>query len=417
MFLDEATITVQGGKGGDGLVSWRKEKYVPRGGPWGGDGGNGGNIIFRAAKDVDTLSHFAERKNFAAEDGIKGGKSNKRGRGGEDTILTVPPGTVITKAGTDEVVADLIKDGDEVIVAKGGRGGYGNAHFASSVRQAPDFAEMGEPGEEKQLKLELKLVADVGIIGLPSVGKSTLISVISAAKPKIADYPFTTLIPNLGVVKVHDRGFVVCDVPGLIEGASEGKGLGDQFLRHIERCGVLVHMLDVSRENLDEDYQTIRKELEAFSPTLSKKRELVALNKIDLVENVPEVSVEIFAEISAATRKGVDEFIKKLLPVVLEERKKREEEREEVIPVLRPHLESVRTDDFTIKEDPDGTFTIRGKRIEQIAKMTDWSNASAIHRFRDIIKRIGLKDALEKNGASDGSVVMVGEVDVSRCWM
>lgn len=417
MFLDEATITVHGGKGGDGLVSWRKEKYVPRGGPWGGDGGNGGNIIIRAVKDTDTLSHFVERKNFAAEDGANGGKSNKRGRGGEDTILTVPPGTVITNAETDEVVADLVKDGDEMVVAKGGRGGYGNAHFASSVRQAPDFAEMGEPGEEKKLKLELKLVADVGIIGLPSVGKSTLISVISAAKPKIADYPFTTLVPNLGVVKVHDRGFVVCDVPGLIEGASEGKGLGDQFLRHIERCGVLVHLLDVSRENLMEDYQTIRKELDAFSPTLSKKRELVVLNKTDLVEKTPDAPVEIFASISAATRNGVDDFIKKLLPVVLEERKKREEEREEVIPVLRPHLESIRTDDFTITEKPEGTFIINGKRIEQIAKMTDWNNTSAIQRFRDIVARSGIKDALEKGGASEKSTVVVGSVDVSHHWI
>ena len=390
---------------------------MPRGGPWGGDGGNGGNIIFRAAKDVDTLSHFAERKNFAAEDGVKGGKAQRRGRGGEDLILTIPPGTVITNTETSEVVADLVNDGDEVTVAKGGRGGYGNAHFASSTRQAPDFAEMGEPGEEKNLQLELKLVADVGIIGLPSVGKSTLISVISAAKPKIADYPFTTLIPNLGVVKVHDRGFVVCDVPGLIEGASEGKGLGDQFLRHIERCGVLVHLLDVSRENLAEDYQTIRKELEAFSPTLSKKRELVVLSKIDLVENIPEAPVEIFASISAVTHDGVDDFIKKLLPVVLEEREKRDEEREEVIPVLRPHLESMRTDDFTISEKLEGVFVISGKRIEQIAQMTDWTNPSAIHRFRDIIKRVGIKDALEKSGASEKSVVRVGEVDVSPHWI
>ena len=276
MFLDEAEITVHGGNGGNGLVSWRKEKFISRGGPWGGDGGDGGNVIFRADSNTDTLSTFAQVKVFRAKNGGIGGKCDKHGKNGEDLVLKVPPGTVIYHDGS--AVADLTNHGDEEIIAKGGRGGYGNAHFTSSVRQAPDFAERGEAGEEKSLNLELKLVADVGIIGYPSVGKSTLISVISASRPKIGDYPFTTITPNLGVVQVHDRRFVACDVPGLIDGASEGKGLGDTFLRHIERCAVLVHILDVNREDVVSDYKAIRSELTNYSPTLSEKKEVVILN-------------------------------------------------------------------------------------------------------------------------------------------
>lgn len=425
MFLDEATITVQGGNGGNGLVSWRREKFIARGGPWGGDGGNGGNVVFRADSNTDTLTIFSQRKVFTAEHGVNGKKARKRGKTGDDLILKVPPGTVITNTDSKEVLADLLTEGDEELVALGGRGGYGNAHFATSIRQAPDFAEKGEPGEERQIKLELKLVADVGIIGYPSTGKSTLISVVSGSKPKIAEYEFTTLVPNLGVVTVSDRSFVVCDVPGLIEGASEGKGLGHQFLRHIERCGVIVHLLDVSRDDRVSDYRAIRKELETYSPALAKKRELVVLSKVDLIQNDAKLfkeelhknGIEVFADISAVTQYGTTELMQKLLPIILKERLRRAAEpKEEKTPVIRPHLESDRTDAFIIEEKPKGTFTVRGKRMEQIAHMTDWSRSGGVHRFRDIITRTGLTKALQKAGAKEKSKVLIGETDVSEYW-
>jgi GTPase len=482
MFLDEAHITVHGGDGGNGLVSWRREKFIAKGGPWGGDGGNGGNVIFVADNNTDTLTTFAQEKVFSAESGGHGGKARMHGKNGEDLILKVPPGTVISEivesgelrlsaassvnqnkmsvhqrnpgssfvglpttlklrgasrtsspsaaeqtVFTTVILADLKKAGDTITVAHGGRGGYGNAHFASSIRQAPDFAEKGEPGKTKQLKLELKLVADVGIIGYPSTGKSTLISVISNCKPKIADYEFTTLVPNLGVVNVHDRSFIVCDVPGLIEGASEGKGLGDTFLKHIERCGVLVHLLDVNRKDIVADYKAIRKELAHYSPTLSEKKELIVLNKIDIVQNDASLFVEeleknnidVFAVISAATTNGIQEFLNKLLPIVLEEREKRtidSEEETDRIPILRPQSDSNRTDAFTIEIHPDNRFVVHGKRIEQIAAMTDWQSAGGMGRFRDICERTGLKKSLERSGANNQSKVCIGKTDVTGKW-
>lgn len=423
MFLDEAKITVHGGKGGDGVVLWRKEKYVSRGGPWGGDGGKGGSVIFRANPQTDTLSAFAEQKVFHAEDGEGGGRKRMHGKNGKDLIMNVPPGTLIRENG--KLVADLAKDGDEVGIARGGRGGFGNAHFTSSVRRAPDFAEKGEPGVTRELELELKLVADVGIIGLPSTGKSTLISVLSNARPKIAAYHFTTLVPNLGVVSIYDKNIVMCDVPGLIEGASQGKGLGDKFLRHIERCGVLMHLLDVSSEDLVRDYLTIRRELETYSPALAAKHELVVLNKIDLIEHDPTIFVEelsrnnisVFASISAATHTGTDDLVKKLLPIVLEEREKRSSVSEpNDIPVITPGVLFDRADAFTIKENPKGTFRVAGKRIEQIAVMTNWSSRGGVQRFRNICERSSLRRALEHAGATDDSTVFIGQVDVSGQW-
>ncbi len=309
MFQDEATITVTGGSGGPGCVSWRREKYIPKGGPDGGDGGKGGSVFLQADSNTDTLSLYRSTKNFKAENGEGGMKKNKHGKSGNDLLLIVPPGTQIREG--KEVLADLAHHGDEVQVVQGGRGGFGNTHFKSSVRQRPDFAEKGEPGTTKTLTLELKLVADVGIIGYPSVGKSTLISTISESKPKIGDYPFTTLVPNLGVVEIDERSFVVCDVPGLIEGASEGKGLGHQFLKHIERCRVLLHLLDLSRAMQDgevdvqvlvDDYNAIRKELETFSPDLAEKREIVALSKADLA---PDTVDDIVSQLQ---KKGIDVF-------------------------------------------------------------------------------------------------------------
>lgn len=459
MFLDEATITVRGGDGGRGAVSWRREKYVPKGGPDGGDGGKGGDVFMVADENTDTLSDYVSRKTFAARRGGFGMGRHKGGKDGEDLILRVPPGTVIVemeggeKRTKGEIIGELLENGDRLLLAGGGRGGYGNAHFKSSTRQAPDFAELGEPGEERTVTLELKLVADAGIIGYPSVGKSSVIAALSAARPKIAPYPFTTLVPNLGVATVSGRAFVLCDVPGLIEGASEGKGLGDAFLRHIERCGVLLHVLDIShalyltppafdrtsesvgagqalREGeepdagiLVENYRAIRRELEAYSPTLAAKRELVILNKADLVGNDASVLVKalqkakipVFASISAATRFGTDDLKKALLPVIMEERRAREaarkraaEEERKELPVLRPHLASRRMGAYRIERRDDGSIHIRGERLEQFTVMTDFGNQGAIQRFRNVLDRVGISKALQS--LWDGSSpVFIGE--------
>lgn len=427
MFLDEATITVQGGVGGRGCVSFRKEKYVPRGGPDGGNGGKGGDIIIIADENTDTLSAFASKKNFKADKGIFGMGKNMNGKDGEDMILKVSPGTVVSEIidGKEVRLADMTKNGEILLVAKGGRGGYGNTHFKAATRQTPDFSELGEPGESKELKLELKLVADVGVIGYPSVGKSTLISVVSAAKPKIADYPFTTIIPNLGVVNVDDRSFIVCDVPGLIEGASEGKGLGGQFLKHIERCGILLHMLDISRalddpKQLIEDYKAIRNELNTYSPTLAEKRELIILNKIDLTPDdtqkfedaLKNEGIELFTSISAATKNGTDALMKKLLPIVLEERSKRAEiVEDEDMPVLKPHLATDKMGSYHMDTRDDGIY-ITGKRLEQFTKMTDFSKEGGIRRFRDVLDKIGLKKALKKERGESELPVFIGKIRV-----
>ncbi|MBU0458836.1 GTPase ObgE [Patescibacteria group bacterium] len=434
MFLDEATISVSGGQGGRGCVSWRREKYVPKGGPNGGNGGDGGNVILMADENTDTLSYFASTKHFEAEKGEMGMGKSKNGKGGEDLVLKVPPGTVVSIIENGEMIriVDLSTDKQLALIAKGGRGGYGNEHFKSSIRQKPDFAELGEPGEEKILTLELKLVADIGIIGYPSVGKSTLISVISAAKPKIAAYPFTTITPNLGVVNVDDRSYIVCDVPGLIEGASEGKGLGDQFLKHIERCGILVHMLDVSRalegtevnaKKLEDDYKAIRKELEAYSPALSVKKEVVILNKTDLIggnakkveEDLKKLGIQIFLSISAAARMETERLTKRLLPMVLKERGNRSIEAKKEsddLPVIQPHLESDKMGAYVIEKQSDDTIIVTGKRLEQFTKMIDFSSEGAVRRFRDVVKRIGLKKALEKEGFDEGVIVIIGDINV-----
>lgn len=442
MFLDEAIIDVKGGSGGRGAVSWRREKYIPRGGPDGGDGGRGGNVIMVADENTDTLSDFASKKRFEASKGIFGGGNNRAGKDGEDLTLRVPPGTTIVEIDEHSkeigIVADLKESGDQVIVAYGGRGGFGNAHFVSSVRQRPDFAELGEPGEHKIIKLELKLVADVGIIGFPSVGKSTLISVISNARPKIAAYPFTTLVPNLGVVIVHDRSFVVCDVPGLIEGASEGRGLGDTFLKHIERTGALLHVLDLSRalgegnavdiSKLADDYTVIRKELEQYSPLLSKKRELIVLNKTDLIENIDDVirdlalkNIPVFAAISAATKAGTDDLMKKVLPIVLEEREKREHgaiaadrAQESELPILKPQKDSARMGAFRLELKQDGTIKITGKRLEQFTKMTNFDSVGGQERFRDVLDRVGVLKAIKQKKLPEETPIYIGETRIDQ---
>ncbi len=413
MFLDEATIDVTGGKGGNGCVAWRREKYVPNGGPDGGDGGDGGNVIIEANSNTDTLSDYASKKRFAADPGLPGLGKNCAGHAGEDRILFVPPGTIIldvTDPAQPKLIADLMHPGERCIGSRGGRGGFGNTHFKTSTRQAPDFAELGEPGEKRSVKMELKLVADVGIIGYPSVGKSSLIAAVSKARPKIAEYHFTTLVPNLGVVQAFDREFVLCDVPGLIEGASEGKGLGDKFLKHIERCGILIHLLDVSRDDIVADYKAIRKELKAYSPALTKKRELVVLNKIDLVggdakpwlDALKKAKIKVFTSISAAAHSGTDDLMKKLLPAVLEEREKRlaepleeDDAFEKVLPVLQPHLLSSKMGAYRINRR-EGEIHISGTRLEQFTHMTNFKNAGSRQRFRDVVSRIGLLKAIER---------------------
>lgn len=440
MFLDHATISVSGGHGGRGCVGFRREKYIPKGGPNGGDGGRGGDVYVLADENADTLSDYASRKSFAAEKGGFGLGKNCNGKDGVDLFLKVPPGTVVSAvdaAGKRHALGDLEAHGDTLLLARGGRGGYGNAHFISSTRQAPDFAELGEPGEHVSVMFELKLVADIGIIGYPSVGKSTLISVISAARPKIADYPFTTLTPNLGVVTVDDREYVACDIPGLIEGASEGKGLGHEFLRHIERCGALLHLLDLSRalreggntdpQALIDDYHAIRKELAAYSPTLAEKRELVVLNKTDLVghdvsrveDALVEAGIPVFLSISCATMRNIDQLKKKLLQVVLKERGARQSatERKAVdaqqeIPVLRPHMKHDRMGAYRIEQRPDGAVVITGKRIEQFTVMTDFTNTSAVRRFHDVIERTGILKAIRRMRGDRELPVSIGSVRV-----
>lgn len=320
MIIDEVKINVEAGRGGDGHVSFRREKYVPKGGPDGGDGGKGGNIIFRANSSVDTLSNFAMKKNFKAEDGKPGSTSLKSGHSGEDLVLEVPPGTMIINEETGQKIVDIIDKSAEIIIAKGGRGGWGNVHFKSATNQAPLEFNPGEPGQKFDLKLELKLIADVGLIGFPNAGKSTLLSHISQARPKIADYPFTTLEPQLGVVDYHDRHFVIADIPGLIEGASGGKGLGHKFLKHIERTKILAHMIDINEPDITHSYKTIRQELKKYSKILSIKPEIIVINKIDTISQdelstkLKEISNQLPKEtiipISGVTGQGIDEFLK-----------------------------------------------------------------------------------------------------------
>ncbi|HOK56432.1 MAG TPA: GTPase ObgE [bacterium] len=319
-FIDEVQIFVKSGKGGDGCIAFRRERCIPKGGPWGGDGGKGGDVIFKAVKNKKTLIDFHFQKHFYAENGRPGSSNNKKGKDGEDLIIEVPCGTIVKEVinGEETLLSDLVNEGDTVIVAKGGKGGLGNTHFKSSTNQAPRIATKGEPGEEKVIKLELKLIADVGIIGYPNSGKSTLLSKISKAKPKIADYPFTTLEPNLGLVDLGDfRSFVVADIPGLIEGASKGKGLGIKFLKHIERTKILIHLLDLSENGIINRYQNIRKELKNYSDKLVEKKEIVVGNKIDLEESKKNIKLatDYFKEIyfiSALKGEGIKELLERI---------------------------------------------------------------------------------------------------------
>ncbi len=334
-FIDEAKISLKAGDGGNGASSFRREKFIPRGGPDGGDGGRGGSIIFQAVKDLNTLIDFRFQQHFMARNGERGHGSNRSGLSGEDLVLRVPIGTQIFSEDENDLLADLMHDGEKIIIAKGGRGGLGNSNFKTSTNRAPTYAQQGEKGDNLWVRLKLKLLSDAGLLGMPNAGKSTFLASTTRAKPKIADYPFTTLKPQLGVVYIDEHEFVLADIPGLIEGASEGKGLGDRFLKHVERCGVLLHLIDVTADDVVQNYKTIRAELVGYSPELAEKSEIIALNKIDLLqasevkektaaikEYLKEIGIKrakVFA-ISGATTKGVTELLRQLYKKIEEYR-------------------------------------------------------------------------------------------------
>ncbi|MBM7623110.1 GTPase ObgE [Sporohalobacter salinus] len=425
MFVDEVSIKVEAGSGGDGATSFRREKYEPEGGPNGGDGGPGGDVILTVDEGLNTLLEFREKKFYQAESGENGQEKNKHGKGGEDLIIEVPPGTVVYDNETGEVMADMTAEGDELVVAEGGRGGRGNARFKSSTRQAPRFSENGEPGEKKEFKLELKLLADVGLVGFPNVGKSTLISSVSAAKPEIGNYHFTTVEPNLGVVKTGNYGsFVMADVPGLIEGAHSGVGLGDDFLRHLERTKVILHVLDVSGfEGRDpiEDFEVINEELEKFNSKLSQRPQIVAANKMDLPaakENIDEVKKELEKEgyevfpISAVTGQGIDELIKAVDKLVQKteeavETEIGDEDKEVVIKGPQPAGEE---DEFEIIKRDD-LYIVKGEEIERKVAMVDLTNEDSAYHFARRLQEMGIEDALKEHGINDGDTVKIGEVE------
>ncbi len=414
-FADEAEIKVQAGNGGNGSFSFRREKFIAKGGPDGGNGGDGGSIILQADENMNTLVNFVSQKHFKADHGKQGLGQNKYGAAGEDLILKVPVGTIVLDAETNEQMADLTHNGEQVIVARGGLGGKGNANFKSSTRQAPDFAELGEPGEQRMIKLELKLIADIALVGYPSVGKSTLISRISNARPKIADYPFTTLVPNLGVVKVDQTDFVVADIPGLIEGAHEGKGLGISFLRHIERAEILVHLLDLTRDNTVDDFKKLNLELESYSKVLAQKEQIVVFNKSDAT--IPEIIEEAKKNfkkykplfISSVSGEGLDAFLYRLKDEVVAHRKKMKAGKpKEDFKVFRPHLEIPDAKQYTIEKEGDD-FRIKGKRIEQLAIMTDMSKKGGVFRMHDILMKIGAYRQMKKMGGKDGDKIHISE--------
>lgn len=417
MFTDQVEIHVRSGKGGDGMVHFRREKYIPRGGPDGGDGGKGGDVIFEVKSTLNTLSSFRQNQRFKAEDGVKGGPSQMTGRNGKDLILYVPPGTVLYDADTGDLVADLTQPGQKLKILKGGRGGRGNQHFATSRNQVPRTAEKGEPEEEKRLKLELKLIADIGLIGIPNAGKSTLLSVLTNAKPKIAPYPFTTLEPNLGVANIDDDTTVVlADIPGLIEGASHGAGLGHEFLRHIQRTRVLVHLLDGLSEDPLADYSQINSELSLFDPNLARKPQLVALNKIDqpevqerladLQQQFEERNVEL-TTISALARTNTRELLLQAAQRLAETPTL--EEVEPPMPVYRPK-EDPR--EFVVTREGGNEWRVSGTAIERAASMTYWQHDGSVRRFQKIMETLGIDKALREAGVQEGDTVAVGEFEL-----
>ncbi len=414
MFIDEVTVKVIAGPGGDGCTAFRREKYVEMGGPYGGNGGHGSSIIFQVDTGLHTLIDLHYMKLIKGEKGSNGLGKNMHGKSADDVIVKVPQGTVITDLDTGLIIADLKNINDEVIVAKGGRGGRGNTAFKTQKNPCPTFSENGEPGETRILKIELKLLADVGLVGLPSVGKSTFLSKVSRAKPKIADYHFTTLSPNLGVCKTLDgRSFVMADLPGLIEGASEGAGLGDKFLRHIERCKVIAHIIDMgSTEGRDpyDDYVLINKELEEFSPKLIKKPMIVLANKMDMpnsLENLKAFKKKVKCEIypiSAFNSEGLNEVLTKLADMLDNIQEEPLYENEEYLSHVLYKFEKEQP--YTI-EKIDDYFVIHGEEIEKLFKMTKFNSEEGMLRFAKKLRTLGIDDELEKMGAKEGDIVKI----------
>lgn len=434
MFVDTAKVELHAGKGGDGAVSFRHEIYIPKGGPDGGDGGKGGSIIFRADKDTNTLLDFRYDPILRAENGKNGSGQRSAGRSGKDLIVEVPIGTVVyrleddTTEPTRTLLADLTHDQEEAVIAKGGDGGFGNAHFKSSVRQTPRIAEVGEPGEEFIAELELKLLADVGLVGLPNAGKSTFLSVVSNAKPEIADYPFTTITPNLGVATIDGKDILIADIPGLIEGASEGKGLGHAFLRHVDRTAVLLHLVDAYADDAGKSYQIIRDELAKYSD-LKDRPEIVALTKTEgldseLIKMQKEAilkinpKAKIFA-ISSSAHQGLDEVLRALKKEVERGDRKsltmsdadimasgaNNELVSDELPVISLSDKALK-DAWTVEED-DEKYIVRGEKIEKFARRTDLTNYASVNRLRDIMKKMGIRAELTSRGAKDDSIISI----------
>lgn len=419
-FIDKAKVIVLAGNGGDGKVSFRQEKFVDKGGPNGGDGGNGGSVLFEASRNQNTLASFRYQKELKADDGQMGGDSNKHGRNGADLTVQVPVGTVLH----DEegvMLADLAQDGQKVVVLQGGRGGFGNAHFVSSKRQAPKVAEKGERISPLNVQLELKMIADVGLVGLPNAGKSTLLSVTSNARPEIANYPFTTLKPNLGMVPVDKEiSLLFADIPGLIEGAAEGKGLGDEFLRHVERTAVLVHLIDAYNDDVAGAYRTIIGELAAYKINLAEKPQIVVLNKIDGLDDeiiadkkaelgavIPE-GTTVYA-ISAQAKTGLKELLYAVSSLVSVERAKRAEIEQETaaqVPTLTIDIEPL---SWRVTKQNDATFLITGRKIERFASRTDFENEFGIQRLVDIMKKMGIMHELRRQGLDEGAKIKIAD--------
>lgn len=418
MFVDKVTVYVKGGDGGNGMVAFRREKYIPNGGPAGGDGGNGSNVVFEVEEGLRTLMDFRYQRHFKAERGEHGRTKNQHGKNADDFVVKVPPGTTVIDEDTKTTIVDLVKHGQRAIIAKGGRGGRGNSRFATPTNPAPEIAENGEPGQERNVTLELKLLADVGLVGFPSVGKSTLLSVVSSAKPKIAEYHFTTIKPNLGVVEVEDgRSFVMADLPGLIEGAHLGVGLGHQFLRHIERTKVIVHVIDMSglegRDPYD-DYLKINDELREYNMRLTERPQIIVANKMDMPnadenlvvfkEKLNDEEMPIFP-ISAITKKGLRELLLAIVDKVdvTEEFPLIEEEVESRV-IYRHEKEK---EPFVITRDDDGAFVLSGDDLEKLFKMTDFSRDESVRRFARQMRGMGVDEALRARGAKDGDLVRI----------